>query len=500
MEHFQDPHNVGEIKDADGVGTVGNPTCLTPKNLIITNPGVEAIKDLGVGDKVLGHDGKYHVINKVFSRQYTGNVYRLRVHNLGEFELTDEHHIFAKKLSSFPHKHKASSRVVADWYSPIELSIGDVVLYPISLENQGRKHVKLNQEKPKFDYKSFDLPNVIKLEKDFLKIIGFYLSEGYVRVDACKGTVGFCFGKGEEEFERYIVDKFDEIFQLAPGIIRRENNSIHIPFYSARLARFFAKNFGKGAAEKQLPDWVIKLSPRQQKHIIYGLWHGDGYLNEKKSVAKFVTISRVLAFQTRQLLFRQKIDCSFLTSAAYGIHKKHYSIYVKKQESLKRLADILDLPFQLKSLSKSPKKNWFEDGYYCSPIWKITKRPYKGKVYNLEVEESHSYTTEAASVHNCGDVMKLYLKIEDGIIKDAKFKTFGCGAAIATSSMVTDMVKGKTIEEAQKISNKAVAEALEGLPPIKMHCSVLAEDALKAAIDDYLKKSKQPQNNKDNAG
>jgi len=89
----------------------------------------------------------------------------------------------------------------------------------------------------------------------------------------------------------------------------------------------------------------------------------------------------------------------------------------------------------------------------------------------------------------CGDIMELFIKVENNIITDAKFKTFGCGAAIATSSMVTEMVKGKTIEEALDISNKAVAEALDGLPPVKMHCSVLAEDALKAAIDDHLKKT-----------
>ncbi len=88
----------------------------------------------------------------------------------------------------------------------------------------------------------------------------------------------------------------------------------------------------------------------------------------------------------------------------------------------------------------------------------------------------------------CGDIMRMYIKIENGIIVDAKFKTFGCGAAIATSSMVTEMVKGKSIEEALKISNKTVAEALGGLPAIKMHCSVLAEEALKSALKDYYKK------------
>ncbi len=89
----------------------------------------------------------------------------------------------------------------------------------------------------------------------------------------------------------------------------------------------------------------------------------------------------------------------------------------------------------------------------------------------------------------CGDVMALYIKVEKNVIVDAKFKTFGCGAAIATSSMVTDLVKGKTVDEALKVSNRAVAEALGGLPPIKMHCSVLAEEALKSAIEDYLKRS-----------
>jgi nitrogen fixation NifU-like protein len=90
----------------------------------------------------------------------------------------------------------------------------------------------------------------------------------------------------------------------------------------------------------------------------------------------------------------------------------------------------------------------------------------------------------------CGDVMELYIKVNDGVIADAKFKTFGCAAAIATSSMVTEMVKGKRVEEALRISNKAVVEALDGLPPAKVHCSVLAEDALKSAIENYLEHQK----------
>ena len=88
----------------------------------------------------------------------------------------------------------------------------------------------------------------------------------------------------------------------------------------------------------------------------------------------------------------------------------------------------------------------------------------------------------------CGDVLKMFIKVENNVIVDAKFKTFGCGAAIATSSMVTEMVNGKAIDDALKISNKAVADALGGLPAVKLHCSVLAEEALKAAIEDYRRK------------
>ncbi|HOV40291.1 MAG TPA: Fe-S cluster assembly scaffold protein NifU [Oscillospiraceae bacterium] len=89
----------------------------------------------------------------------------------------------------------------------------------------------------------------------------------------------------------------------------------------------------------------------------------------------------------------------------------------------------------------------------------------------------------------CGDIMKMYIKVKDNVITDVKFKTFGCGAAVATSSIATEMILGKPIDEVLKITNKAVVEALDGLPPVKIHCSVLAEQAVRNAIDDYLRKT-----------
>ena len=100
----------------------------------------------------------------------------------------------------------------------------------------------------------------------------------------------------------------------------------------------------------------------------------------------------------------------------------------------------------------------------------------------------------------CGDIMRIYIKVENDVITDVKFKTFGCGAAIATSSKATEMVKGMTLEEAEKLTNKMVMEALGGLPPVKVHCSVLAEEALHAAIQDYrerLEKGEKPRTEED---
>ncbi|MCR4708979.1 MAG: Fe-S cluster assembly scaffold protein NifU [Clostridiales bacterium] len=105
---------------------------------------------------------------------------------------------------------------------------------------------------------------------------------------------------------------------------------------------------------------------------------------------------------------------------------------------------------------------------------------------NVGVIEDANAVGEVGNA-KCGDIMKMYLKIEDDIVKDVKFETFGCGSAIASSSMATELIKGKPVEEVMKLTNKAVAEALDGLPDYKMHCSVLAEEAIQSALEDYYK-------------
>ena len=491
MEHFQNPKNVGEIPDADGVGEVGNPVCVVPDTLIQANSQIIPIKKINKDIRVLSHDGHYHNVRKMICRPYKGDIYYIKVNNLGSVCVTPEHNILALK----PDKRRrfvTYKKFAPDWYSAEELIKGDIVLYPILRETEELKSVNLNVKKLKWDFKSKTLPTQIKISNDFLRLGGYYLSEGYVRLDPCKGTLGFCFNSKEKEYIEDVINTINNIFNIQPAklITNPKGTAINIVFYSAHLARFFAENFGNGAQGKHIPHWAMLLPKDKQKYLLKGIWRGDGYVSEKSQLAKYVTISKELAFQIRTLLQRQKIISSFLTGKAYGIHKEYYSLYVKDDASLEKIAKIMNMDLKIKSRTRERQKTWFDDNYYYSTIRKIEKINYSGKIYNLEVEEPHSYVSEALTLHNCGDMMTFYIKVKDNILEDVKFKTFGCGAAIAVSSMVSEMAKGKTIEDAMKITNADVAKELDGLPPNKMHCSNLGADALHNAIKNYLDRKK----------
>lgn len=494
MDHFQNPRNVGEIPDASGIGTVGNPVCVSPETLILANANAEEIKDISEGARVLSHDGNYHRIEALYCRPYKGLAYRITINNLGSVSTTPDHHILALKLGGRD-KFKFYKRFKPDWYCAQELKKGDVVLYPIPRLEKVVDEIDFDIEKPKCDFKSKPLPKKIKVDNDFCRLAGYYLAEGYVRTDKCKGTIGFAFNSQEETYIKDVTNIMKKIFCVKPAelIYNRKKTAADVAFYSARLARFFENQFGKGAANKHLPHWMTELPLEKQRALLCGLWRGDGYIDLKRQRAKYVTISRQLAYQLRLLLLRQNIISNFSVGKPYGIHKESYLCYIQEDDSLRNIIKIVGLNLAIKPKNLNRHKSWIDKKFYYTTVKENKPIEYSGSVYNLEVEDAHSYVSNALTLHNCGDVMKMYLKIENNIITDAKFKTFGCGAAISTSSMVTEMVKGKTIEEALSISNKAVAEALGGLPPVKMHCSVLAEEALRSALADYYKKQgKEP--------
>lgn len=489
MDHFTHPRNVGEIPDASGIGTVGNPICVTAGTPIFTNPGIKEIRDISAGQRVLSHDGNYHEVLKVYEHFHKGKIYDIRVNNLGSTFATAEHHILGLKLGARD-KFKLYNRNIPDWYCAQELQKGDVVLYPLPKETIDVNQIDFGIARPKWDFKSKALPQKIKIDADFCRLAGYYLAEGYVRTDKCKGTVGFVFNSKEKEYIRDVQRLMKKFFQArnAKLIYFHRGTAVDVPFYSARLARFFERDFGKGAANKRIPFWMLQLPLGKQQGLLCGLWRGDGSFDVTRQRAKYVTISSQLAYQLRALLLRQKIVSNFSEGKAYGMHKKSYIFYIQDDKSLKKMSEICGIGIQIKPKNLQRHKSWFDESFYYTTVRKVETVNHEGMVYNLEVEGAHSYVSNALTLHNCGDVMKMFVKIDNDVIVDVKFKTFGCGAAIATSSMVTEMVKGKTIEEALKISNRAVAEALGGLPPVKMHCSVLAEDALRSALADYYRK------------
>ncbi|NLT36896.1 MAG: hypothetical protein GXX95_01885 [Methanomassiliicoccus sp.] len=237
---------------------------------------------------------------------------------------------------------------------------------------------------------------------------------------------------------------------------------------------------------------MLFLPSEKQHHLLQGLWRGDGYVNIVREVprAGYSTISGQLAGQIKTLPLRKGFIPSIYKEKGSIIeditHRELYRIHVGDVNSLKKLCGILGIECALTGTVK--EHSWIKDGFLFTPITSTDTMQYTGKVHNLEIADQHSYATDAFTVHNCGDVMYIYIKVKDDVLTDVKFKTFGCGAAIATSSMVTDLAKGKTIQEGLKITRNDVAENLGGLPPQKMHCSNLAADALHDAIHDYLRK------------
>lgn len=495
MKEFKNPKNLGKIDNPDAVSEVGNPVCLTPETKIDTTKGLTEIKEIEKNDFVLNHKGKYSNVSKKFQREYKGKIVKIKS-KLGINFVTPEHQIFAIKIPKnyrfFLHKNK--KKLFPDWFHAEELEKGDIITYPILKEIKDKKYISFKQERKKWDFRSQKIPNKINVNNDFLKFAGYYLSEGNIKEKVGKTYLGLTFGSKEDFLAEDSIKIVKKSFGIKAKKKKREKrNTIVVEVNNVWLTRLFLKLFNKGAKNKKIPFEFMILPPKKQKSLIYGLWMGDGYFNTERPRAGYSTISYELCHQIKTLLLRQRIVPSIYTEKEKTVkgvnHQKSYRIHIGERKSLKILAKILRIPFKPKKTTITD--SWFKSNYLCVPITAVNKVDYKGKVYNLEIKSKHSFTTESLSVHNCGDMLKVYLKIKDNKIEDIKVETFGCVSAIATSSKATEMVKGKTIEEALKLTEKQVADALDGLPPIKMHCSVLAVQAIKKAIEDYKNKQKK---------
>jgi nitrogen fixation NifU-like protein len=503
MKHFRRPRNMGRMKNPSGIGKVGNVVCILPGEGVHINNRIESIENITPNDKVLGCNGSYNKVSKLFERFYDGDVIILK-NQLGKTILTPDHLVLAikvpKRRKFFDTKVKRNLPV--GWYHAETLERRDIVLFPIFKEVKDIDFILLDIPKAKYDFKSKELPKKIKVNSDFLRLCGYFLSEGNVQEKKCRTFITLTFNIKEKDYVNDTKKIVKKIFGIKVKIRElTDRNTIIVYIYSSILARFFKKLFGNGAKDKKIPDFMISLPLEKQKNIIVGMWRGDGHFNTKRiwPRAGYSTISHQLFHQLKILLLRQKIVPSLYKEKrkiVKGVnHRENFRIHVGDRSSLKKLANMLGVNLCIQK--KEKKHSWFDDNYFYTPLTGIEKKKYKSRVRNLEIECVKSFSTESLCLHNCGDVMYIYIKIKKtkkgkDVISDVKFETFGCVAALATSSMITTMAKGKTIEEALKITKMDVAKSLGGLPKIKLHCSVLASDALTEAIYDYLSKNKLP--------
>jgi len=495
MEHFTKPRNVGCMNDADGIGKVGNPVCLLPDEKIHLIDRIKGIQGI-TKDLVLSHDGEYHSVSNNSRRLFSGKILCLKS-KLGKIHLTPDHMVYSMKVPKKDKFKRIKNKVklMPVWHHAHNLVKGDIILYPIIKKEIDKNFLRISVTKSKYDFRSKNLPSIIPINDAFLRLSGYFLAEGNVQMKPSKTYLSFTLNIKEKDIAKDIANISKTLFNIDVKIQERpDRKTLIVYIYNVFLAHLFKKLFDNYGKNKKLPAFMLFLPLDKQKKIIYGLWKGDGYVNlsRQNPRAGYSTISYELAHQIKLLLLRQKIVPSIYSEEEKVIrgvkHTKCYRIHIGQKESMKRLCSILELH---ENINKNPAiTSWFDSNFLYTPITKKEEFEYSGKVHNLEVAQTHSFTSEAFCVHNCGDVMEIFIKVRNNKIKDIKFRTFGCASAIATSSMVTELAKGKTLEQAELISNKDVADALGSLPPIKMHCSNLAADALKAAIKDYKEKAR----------
>lgn len=478
MKHFKNPHNMGKIKNPDGIGKVGNPLCgdvmwlyikvkkrkdgkliindvkfqtfgclPSSEKIVTSDGGWENISEISSGYSVINKNGRETLVTKTFKRYYEGRMLKFVpfVSPFNSFFITPEHPILCIKRSHLKKSRKSGKHkwlrinekelvsTKPDYLEAIKLEDGDYLVFMFN------KKIK--------DYNFFS--------KELMRLIGYYVSEGYT---ASKGNlVAFAFNKNEKK-------NINEVKSLIRGIAKKDakvrirRNVAEVYVCSKKLANLLKYVCGSGAKNKSLSKDILLLPPEKQWELIstWLIGDGDSYKRRGKNspTYRIATASESLAIQLQEMLARNGIFASIS-------ERKRSKHFIEGREVTG--SKLFLIKFKLKRKHKFVHSS---EKYFLVPIKKIEKTWFKGFVYNFEVaSNSHSYLVKGFAVHNCV-------------------------AAISTSSKITDLAKGKTLEEALKIDRKDIIKSLGGLPVPKIHCSLLATDALAEAIYDYYTKNK----------
>lgn len=380
------------------------PGCVLPGSLIHTNPDVKPIETIKEGDRVLGWDGHYHQVTEVFSHRHQGLMYRIRARCLGETVLTPEHPVLIAKRAH-PKLHNKKFELL--WERADQIKKGDYLAYPIPAEVVPLSTLPLPPRKAQ-DQRSTPLPESIPITPEFLRLVGYYLAEGWVdrraaNKDYLEASICFSFHRKEKEFVRDIEKIMAEVFGLKVSVCEKpEKNLTEISIHSSRLARAFKEWFGSGAENKKILHELMLLPPEQQRELLKGLWRGDGWVHATRARASYKTISKNLREQLKLLLLRQGIVPSIYTEPARKGHREAYSVFITGKRDIECLAEILGSK-RPKLPTGKPPSTVLGQNFVMVPVAKVETFEYDDLVWNLEVEDAHSYVSECATLHNCGD-------------------------------------------------------------------------------------------------
>ena len=375
--------------------------CFTDRTIVTTNPDYKSISEIKEGEKVLTHTGEYKKVSFIHDRPlYSGDLYSFKIwgDSIAQIETTSDHPFLVVRRQRIKERNKTW---IANWVPAKEINKKDYLVIPINrkVSDQSFYEVDILFKKKHEKLK-------VKLSKEFLRLVGYYLAEGSINRDS---YLNFSFNENEKEYIEDVKNLLKKCFKVEKfcELGNKKNHGTDIIVCNARLARLF-KNFGTKAWHKSLPSEFMYLNPELQKEIILGAFRGDGnYYNEecksgKKEAFRLSTTSFKLAKQTRDILLRLNVF-AFLNARdrSKENRKTMYTVGITGEYML-AAGDLLGIEIENKlNNKKRPTKFFIDNKYAYVPIRKLESRKAENiKVYNFSVEDNESYSVPVA-VHNC---------------------------------------------------------------------------------------------------
>ncbi|MDE1825920.1 MAG: Fe-S cluster assembly protein SufB [Candidatus Micrarchaeota archaeon] len=392
--------------------------CFTKGTEIATVQGIKPIESVTAGDMVLTHKGRYRRVYHTQVRPHKGKLFSIKYYGdtSTTIKATEEHPFLVVKKGKAEYKNTMWG---TEWTVAGELKKGDYLAIPIDRNKQTQEERVFSVTiKGRWGNKEELLR--LKMDKDFFRLIGYYLSEGSMTGKSGDSYLTFTFNKEEKEYIQDTASLLEKYFGKKPIVQKEYKNGIGIVLSSTTAARFFKDEFGKGAMNKKLPEWVLHESIEKQGEMIKGIWRGDGsfmnknYTHGAKRMFRINTISKTLAAQIRTVLMRLDILASLNVQKRAGKRHNMYCVYVGGR-NLAKFASVVEeetveeiesgnekMLVAVKDIQTTSSFAEIVGDYAFVPIKSISYEEIENlPVYNFGVEEDESYVAGGVAVHNC---------------------------------------------------------------------------------------------------